>query len=436
MEFVMVWFRPKNILFAFALILIVAIIFVIFSSPLGATPAASTAAPLQPIHVFTDTPSGQWVGSGDGKTIEIDNGNLPVDTGQMNNGFPSYRLNTSGDTGWWIAILAGASWESYSLEPFHPNGALEFNIKGLNGNEQFNLALSDIVFERNPKWCEPTKLAITDYVTISTNWQHVTIPISDLVSDFSCQPSTTDYQDYASGTFDLTQIYSIVLSSDISGTMTTWLNDIQWTTTANEPEFPPIKVNQLGYTPNSDKYALISGFPDVLTLAAGTTFNVRQVSNGNSVYQGTLSLLSNNDAATGERVLKADFSNLATVGDYYVSISGYENSVPFTISETIFDNLVVDSMRYYFLQRQGIALTGANAGVWTHDVGHPQDASVPLESDANNTRDVMQGWYDAGDYGKYVNAGATAVSDLLWSYELFSAEFPDNQLNIPESGNG
>ncbi|HFC12474.1 MAG TPA: hypothetical protein ENJ56_06480, partial [Anaerolineae bacterium] len=117
-------------------------------------------------------------------------------------------------------------------------------------------------------------------------------------------------------------------------------------------------------------------------------------------------------------------------------IAGYENSVPFTISETIFDNLVVDSMRYYFLQRQGIALTGANAGVWTHDVGHPQDASVPLESDANNTRDVMQGWYDAGDYGKYVNAGATAVSDLLWSYELFSAEFPDNQLNIPESGNG
>ena len=47
-----------------------------------------------------------------------------------------------------------------------------------------------------------------------------------------------------------------------------------------------------------------------------------------------------------------------------------------------------------------------------------------------------KGWYDAGDYNKYiVNAGVT-VSTMLTFYENFPESVPDNYLNIPESGNG
>jgi hypothetical protein len=79
---------------------------------------------------------------------------------------------------------------------------------------------------------------------------------------------------------------------------------------------------------------------------------------------------------------------------------------------------IVDATRYFYYQRQGIALDAAHAGVYTRGVGHPQDANAPFASGVNPPRDVSQGWYDAGDYGKYVNAGAVAVSKLIWAYQL------------------
>src|SRR5207253_3073778 len=47
-----------------------------------------------------------------------------------------------------------------------------------------------------------------------------------------------------------------------------------------------------------------------------------------------------------------------------------------------------------------------------------------------------KGWYDAGDYNKYiVNSGIT-VYTMLAAWEHYPALFKDGQLNIPESGNG
>ncbi|MDE5993411.1 MAG: glycoside hydrolase family 9 protein, partial [Oscillospiraceae bacterium] len=65
-----------------------------------------------------------------------------------------------------------------------------------------------------------------------------------------------------------------------------------------------------------------------------------------------------------------------------------------------------------------------------------KDFAAPLSSDREITLDVSGGWYDAGDVGKYVCPGATAVNTLMWTYNLFSEKFSDGQNNIPESGNG
>jgi hypothetical protein len=81
-------------------------------------------------------------------------------------------------------------------------------------------------------------------------------------------------------------------------------------------------------------------------------------------------------------------------------------------------------------------LEAAYAGQFARGVGHAQDAEVEFRSGINPVRDASGGWYDAGDYGKYVNAGAAAISDLLWAYEMFPEQFADGDLNIPESGNG
>jgi tRNA U38,U39,U40 pseudouridine synthase TruA len=79
------------------------------------------------------------------------------------------------------------------------------------------------------------------------------------------------------------------------------------------------------------------------------------------------------------------------------------------------------------------------AGDFARENLHPHDAAVRLWSDRNNPDpepfniyDVSQGWYDAGDFGKYIAPSTTTVSDLLWAYELFPQAFSDLALNIPE----
>jgi endoglucanase len=46
------------------------------------------------------------------------------------------------------------------------------------------------------------------------------------------------------------------------------------------------------------------------------------------------------------------------------------------------------------------------------------------------------GWYDAGDFGKYIVNSGISVGTLLAFYENFPEYFPDKSLDIPESGNG
>ena len=45
------------------------------------------------------------------------------------------------------------------------------------------------------------------------------------------------------------------------------------------------------------------------------------------------------------------------------------------------------------------------------------------------------GWHDAGDYGRYITPAAVTIGHLLYAYWLYTMAFQE-QLNIPESGNG
>jgi len=68
-------------------------------------------------------------------------------------------------------------------------------------------------------------------------------------------------------------------------------------------------------------------------------------------------------------------------------------------------------------------------------MGHPDDycACHPSSGKTGGVRSSPKGWYDAGDYNKYVvNAGVT-VGILLGLAELYPALLPDRSLNIPQS---
>lgn len=198
-----------------------------------------------------------------------------------------------------------------------------------------------------------------------------------------------------------------------------------------------IRANQLGYFTNGMKCAMISDMD-------AESFTVRGAQTNQVVFSAALEpqRLWN---MSGENVQFADFSEFNVPGQYYLQI-GTERSHPFVIADSaIFDELSVWTLKSFYLWRsstpieeQYATFRGTN---YARAMGHPDDVVYVHRSAASEGRHVEsevsspKGWYDAGDYGKYiVNAGFSAA--FFWmAYELYPDYYANLNLNIPESGN-
>ncbi len=186
-----------------------------------------------------------------------------------------------------------------------------------------------------------------------------------------------------------------------------------------------IAVNQVGYIPQAPKF--------VFTNLNEKTFSVLDDSK-QVVFNGKLSE-GVYDTSTNAIVFTGDFSDLQTPGLYQVEIEDHL-SLPFTIGDSIYHKLYVDAFRTFYLSRCGVDLDPKLAGGFAHTKCHMDDGYFHPSSGFEGRKDVTGGWHDAGDYGKYiVNAGVT-VGTMLMAYEWFPDYFADDDLNIPESGNG
>lgn len=391
--------------------------------------SAATVAPegyrkLLDVQIYKDAPVVGWSGSG-ANELETVGDTLPVDTTVTYNGLPTLRLNvkTKVQSGWWISLLTLRGWNTHDLSQYVENGYLEFDIKGKEGGEEFIVGFRDKVYERSLGQEIDVSALITNYVEITTEWQHVKIPLRDLMR--------------INNGFDPSSVTCLVFSKRHGDPFTVWFSDIKITSEDNEKSAPAIKVNQLGFVPEAEKYALVTGFEGELAAEAGDQFKVVNAADNSVAYTGKLTLVTEYEPLdSGEKILKADFSDLDVPGKYYISIEGLDNSPKFEIGEGIYGSLITDSARYFYYQRQGIELEEPYAQGYPRKDQTPQDAQAVFASGEKDPVDISKGWYDAGDFGKYVNAGATAVSDLFWAYEAFPSQFVDGQFNIPESGNG
>ena len=164
-----------------------------------------------------------------------------------------------------------------------------------------------------------------------------------------------------------------------------------------------IMTDQIGYKPASKKIAV---FRDV---NGQSEFSVVDASTKKAVYTGKLSAKMGNSGA-GEDDWQGDFSSVKTPGKYYITCKGLEDSYPFEIAADPYTSLFDDSIKMLTLQRCGEAVV---AGKFSHPACHTGLATVYGTS---QKIDVSGGWHDAGDYGRYVVAGAKAVGDLLYAY--------------------
>lgn len=194
-----------------------------------------------------------------------------------------------------------------------------------------------------------------------------------------------------------------------------------------------IRLNQLGFYPNAPKVAI------VLTDAGGP-FQVTTSDGRKVLFSGTLSE-ARQSSISGKTARTADFSAFRTTGTYVVNVPGVGQSYPFTINRNVHRNMAIGTLKGFYYQRASTGLPEKFAGPWHRPAGHPDSqvlihpSAVSATRPAGSTIASPGGWYDAGDYNKYiVNSGIT-MGTLLSLYEDFPDFCKPLTDNIPESGN-
>jgi endoglucanase len=201
-------------------------------------------------------------------------------------------------------------------------------------------------------------------------------------------------------------------------------------TTAQNGE-SKIRLNQVGFYPDAPKIAIITEDID-------SDFSVFNPVTGEEVYKSRLSGPRKSDYSPNiTRV--ADFSGLKHPGIYKLNVPGIGDSYSFEIKPEVFNGLTKALIKGYYYQRMSVPLLPGFAGQWSRAAGHPDTvvfihpAAASPGRPAGSIISCPRGWYDAGDYNKYiVNSGIT-MGTLLSLYEDFPVYFDTLNTNIPES---
>lgn len=194
-----------------------------------------------------------------------------------------------------------------------------------------------------------------------------------------------------------------------------------------------ICLNQVGFYPQGPKKAHVKG--------AGETGSFYVVSTNlrDTFYRGTLGpQVASAFSSTQTRL--AEFTPVKKPGSYVLLVPGLGHSYVFQIDTNVHREVAAASLKGFYFQRVSMPLLPQFAGKWHRGSGHPDTAVWVHPSAASAARpagtrlSMPGGWYDAGDYNKYVVNSGITMATLLSAYEDFPAYFKKQNLRIPESG--
>lgn len=184
-----------------------------------------------------------------------------------------------------------------------------------------------------------------------------------------------------------------------------------------------IRLNQHGYLPNGPKFANLVQLDD-----RPVEWQLKN-NNGQTEAKGVSQPLGF-DPSSGLKSHLIDFSNVRASGRDFVLHANGVRSHAFDIADGLYDQMRRDALSYFYLVRSGTEISGGVAGAqFARRAGHVSDQDVGCLSQSSAQEiygkswscdyrlDVSGGWYDAGDYGKYVVNGGIAVAQMLATYE-------------------
>lgn len=194
-----------------------------------------------------------------------------------------------------------------------------------------------------------------------------------------------------------------------------------------------VQVNQSGYLPSASKQALVQG------ATAAQQFRIFDAS-GTVVFAGQSSAPADWSLAK-EQVATLDFSALQQPGLYQLQLNHDCPLTPFRVAPAVYSALHDGAIKAFYFNRASTALSPEHAGIYARAAGHPDDEVLVHTSAASASRPAgtafasPKGWYDAGDYNKYVVNSGVSTYTLLQAYSDFPVFYATRQWQIPESTN-
>ena len=184
-------------------------------------------------------------------------------------------------------------------------------------------------------------------------------------------------------------------------------------------------INQIGYRPGD--------FKELALVDANG--NVDFVNSAGQVVLSVTPKAASFWDASGQNVQLVDFSKLSEAGKYSIKVNGNVLRSDLVVKSQTYEEIVKASVKWFYYQRASMALEEQYAGKWARAAGHTNPtAELHNSTGASGTINSSKGWYDAGDYGRYiVNSGITTYT-LLSLYEHFPNYFKTLKWNIPAEG--
>ena len=189
-----------------------------------------------------------------------------------------------------------------------------------------------------------------------------------------------------------------------------------------------IRRNQVGSYPQQEKYVVIEGMNPAgklrVTTPDGKVLKPKTVRKAVSPWSGKTRYV-------------VDLGQLSETGNYQISVGGKQ--CDFRVSQHPYKDIATASLRLFYLIRSGVAIEGS--GDYNRPVGHPDTHVLVHNSAASPLRPTgtvissPYGWYDAGDYNKYVVNSAFSIGLMFSAYEQLRPYFASLSVNIPESNN-
>jgi endoglucanase len=194
-----------------------------------------------------------------------------------------------------------------------------------------------------------------------------------------------------------------------------------------------VRVNQIGYPATASKRAYLMATVD----EAGATFSVRTGA-GKTVYSAPIGSSLGQWSRTFKFVYPLDFGAVSTAGSYSIVISGPATATSPTFAigtgTSLYANALANSLSFYENERDGanfIASPLRTAGGHLNDA-HAMTYSTPNANSSGRfsgdltplgtTIDASGGWWDAGDYLKFLQTESYTTAMLLTGVRDFPAQ--------------